>query len=349
MVFNKGLVVLLIVSMFLLSSCEVYQTFSGTTGNAVKEDTDKETSQETTDTSEETEVTETEVVPEETKPVEESVAEETAEEIPVEETSEALPVEMPKEKAVVILVEETELVNLVPKAEDPDKDSKLAFTFTSPLTESGEWQTTYGDAGEYTVTVTVSDGESTTSRDVLIIVNKKEEAPTIDSSNPIESGLVADETQSLDFSAESSDLNSDTLSYEWKIDGYAVGTETQYTYQTTYDDAGTHTVKVDVTDGISLASKIWSVEVKNVNRKPVLEGIADISASETDTIVITALATDDDNDNLEYSISESRFTQEDNVFTWETGYDSAGTYTIVVSATDGQDTTEHEISVKVAT
>ena len=32
-----------------------------------------------------------------------------------------------------------------------------------------------------------------------------------------------------------------------------LGTETQYTYQTTYDDAGTHTVKVDVTDGISLA------------------------------------------------------------------------------------------------
>ena len=32
----------------------------------------------------------------------------------------------------------------------------------------------------------------------------------------------------------------------------------------------------------------------------MLEGIADISASETDTIVITALATDDDNDNLEY-------------------------------------------------
>ena len=346
MVFNKGLVALLIFSMFLLSSCEVYQTFSGTTGNVVSEDTEDENSQETvedtTDTSEETtEVTE-EVVPEET------ATEEVVEEAPAEETSEALPVEMPKEKPVVILVEETALVNLVPKAEDPDKDSKLAFTFTSPLSESGEWQTTYGDAGEYTVTVTVSDGESTTSRDVLIIVNKKEEAPTIDASNPIESGLVADETQSLDFSAEASDLNRDALSYEWKLDGEPTGTETQYTYQTTYDDAGTHTVKVDVTDGISSASKIWSVEVKNVNRKPVLEGISDISASETDTIVITALATDDDNNNLAYSISDPRFTQEDNVFTWETGYDSAGTYTVVVSASDGQDTTEQEITVDVA-
>ncbi|MBI2649924.1 hypothetical protein HYX04_01270 [Candidatus Woesearchaeota archaeon] len=252
-----------------------------------------------------------------------------------------------EEKPVVIVVEETELVSLSPQAEDPDKDTNLIFTFTSPLNENGEWQTAYGDAGEYTVTITASDGESTTSRDVLIIVNKKEETPTIDSAKPIESGLAIDETQAVEFSVAASDLNKDALSYAWKLDGADVGNEASYVYQSTYEDSGTHTVKVEVSDDLSSASKIWSVDVKNVNRKPVLEKIEDIKAKETDRITITALATDDDKDTITYSISDKRFEQEDNVFTWQTDYDSAGTYEVTVSANDGQDTTEQSFMVTV--
>ena len=256
-------------------------------------------------------------------------------------------VERAKEKPVVITVQETELVSLSPQAEDPDKDTNLVFTFTSPLNEKGEWQTTYGDAGEYTITLTASDGESTTSRDVLIIVNKKEETPTIDSSKPIESGLTIDETQSVEFSVAASDLNKDTLAYVWKLDGTDVGNEEAYTYQSTYEDSGTHTIKAEVSDATSSTNKIWSVDVKNVNRKPALEKIEDIKAKETNTITITALATDDDKDTITYSISDDRFKQEDNVFTWQTDYDSAGTYKATVSANDGQDTTEQEFTVTV--
>lgn len=271
--------------------------------------------------------------------------EETMEEELTEEVEEVISIE-PKEKPVVIVVQETDLVNLVPKADDPDKD-KLVFTFTSPLDENGAWQTAYGDSGEYTVTVTVSDGESTTSRDVLIIINKKEESPVIDSAKPIESALTVDETQSVDFSVKASDLNKDPLTYGWKLDGEDVSDSTEYTYQTTYDDSGSHTIKVEVSDGLSSASKLWSVDVKNVNRKPVLEEVGDIEAKETDKIVITALATDDDEDSITYKISDNKFMQEDNVFTWHTDYDSAGVYEITLSSSDGQDTTEETFKVTV--
>ena len=322
------LAILLVLSVFLLSSCEVYQTLYGsganvTTGQVVAP-IKNETMEERVETPEEPE-----------------------EEVPVEEEPEVVPVKS-TEKPVVVVVQETDLISLVPKAEDPDKDAILAFTFTSPLNDDGEWQTTYGDSGEYTVTVTVSDGELATSRDVLIIVNKKEESPTIDSSKPIESSLTIDETQSIDFSVTASDLNNDPLSYEWKFDGAVVATGTEYTYQSDYDSAGTHTVKIEVNDGLSSATKIWSVDVRNVNRKPVLEEMGDIEARETDTVTITALATDDDNDQITYSISDSRFTQEDNVFTWETDYDSAGTYEVTISAGDGQDTSEETFTVAVA-
>lgn len=280
----------------------------------------------------------------EEKPTEETPIETvTPEEKPVEEQ----PTEPTGEKPVVIVVQETDLVSLAPEAEDPDSDTSIVFTFTSPLDDNGEWQTAYGDSGEYTITVTASDGESTTSKEVLIIVNKKEEAPVIDVAKPIESALIIDETQGIEFSADATDLNKDPLTYAWKVDGNDVGTESSYTYETTYDDAGTHTVKVEVSDGLSSDSRIWSIDVNNVNRKPVLEGLSDITAKETDTITITALATDDDQDSITYDISDNRFGQEDNVFTWETDYDSAGTYDVTISASDGQDTAEQTFTITV--
>ena len=181
----------------------------------------------------------------------------------------------------------------------------------------------------------------------MIIVNKKEEVPAIDTSKPIESGLTIDETQAIEFSVSASDLNKDPLTYAWKLDGVDVGNEATYTYQSTYEDAGTHTVKVEVSDGLSSASKIWSVDVNNVNRKPVLEELDDITVKETDIITITALATDDDKDEITYAISDNRFKQEDNAFTWQTDYEGAGTYEVTVSANDGQDTTEQELTITV--
>jgi len=59
------------------------------------------------------------------------------------------------------------------------------------------------------------------------------------------------------------------------------------------------------------------------------------------------LATDDDRDAITYSISDSRFAQEENVFTWQTDYASAGTYEVTVSASDGQDATEQTFTVTV--
>lgn len=340
---TRSLVVLLIISMFILSSCEVYQTLYGAKPKPTGEVVAPTENVSIENVSIEKEKPKEEVREEEKPPV---TGEVTEEEVKSEEKKEEV-MEKPKEKPIVIVVQETDLVSLSPKAEDPDKDTSLVFTFTSPLNENGEWQTIYGDTGEYTVTVTASDGESTTTRDVLIIVNKKEEAPTIDSAKPIESGLVADETQSIDFSVIASDLNKDPLTYAWKLDGIDVGDEDKYTYQTTYDDAGTHTVKVEISDGTSSTSKIWSVNVKNVNRKPVLEEINNIETKETEKIIITALATDDDKDSITYSISDKRFTQDNNVFTWQTDYDSAGTYEVTVSASDGQDTAEQTFTVTV--
>ncbi|GAG10411.1 unnamed protein product, partial [marine sediment metagenome] len=95
-----------------------------------------------------------------------------------------------------ITVDETELVSLKPKAHDEDEDI-LSYSFTEPLNQEGKWQTTYGDAGEYTVTVTASDGELSTSKDILLIVKKKNIAPTLESFAPEETKLSIDEGETI--------------------------------------------------------------------------------------------------------------------------------------------------------
>ena len=264
-----------------------------------------------------------------------------------EETIDEQPEVSQIDPSQAIIVEETEKVSLQTQASDPDGDA-LTFAFTSPLDENGQWQTTYGDEGEYTATVTASDGDLTSTQDLLIIVNKKEESPVLESFSPQSSSVSLEETQSQAFEVKVSDLNKDPLAYEWKLDGDVVSSETSYTYQTTYDDSGSHTVKLDVSDGISSVSQIWAVEVANVNRLPILLEISPVSAKETDTITLIAEATDDDNSPLSYSISDARFAQEDNVFTWATDYDGAGSYTVTVSVSDGEDSDSQDVQITVA-
>lgn len=280
---------------------------------------------------------------------EEEVSEEEAEEteifVPVDEikieedTSEE---EVVEEEAKVIIAQETDKISLGIDAEDPDED-ELLLKYSSPLDEMGEWQTTYGDEGEYTVTVTASDGTLSDSMDVLIIVNKKEEAPEIDEFSPESLTLDVDENSKLEFSSSASDKNDDELSYAWKLDGDDVGTKKSFNYKMGYDDAGSHTVKLVVSDGSSETTKLWSVSVKNVNRKPKLKEIDDISVKETETVTIKPEATDMDGDDITFTISEP--VGDSGV--WETGYDDSGEYEVTVTASDGEDKTSQTVKITV--
>ncbi len=287
-----------------------------------------------------------EQVPEanETTPINEPATEEKTE--VTEEKTETEVVENAAEaqegKAIVIIASETDLVNLVPKASDPDAD-KLAYTYTSPLGADGKWQTKYGDAGEYTITVTVSDGELSSTKDVLLIVNKKDEAPKIDSFSPDTTAIKIKETDPVDFKVSASDLNSDPLTYAWKYDGTDVSSTDSFAYKSTYDDAGSHTVKLDISDSALTTTQLWSISVENVNRKPELAKIEDITVKEGETVKISPQATDPDGDAITSTISDP--VGDDGV--WDTTYDDAGEYDIKVTASDGTEGVSQDVKVIV--
>jgi len=240
------------------------------------------------------------------------------------------------------VVEETEYVRVLPKGYDPDEDG-IEYTFTSPLDDSGEWQTTYGDAGEYTATVSVSDGELSSSKDFDIIVTKKEESPVIEEFNPSDGSIEVDEGSGIDFSVVVSDKNGDELSYVWKVDGEEVSTSRSYRYDPSHMDAGEHIIEVIISDGVNEIRKRWVVTVRNVNRKPELVDIGDITVKETETVVLEPSATDEDGEGIAYTISEP--VGNDGI--WETTYDDAGEYTVTVSVSDGIDEVSKDVKITV--
>lgn len=341
----KKLVVLSLIGIFLLSGCEQLKELYGIQPSGEEEYIPIE---EIKIEEEPEGIIELPPIPPEEKiPKIEEIVEEKKEEVKEPPKEEIKVEEKPKKEAKVLIVKETDLISLRPKASDPDKD-KLIFSYTTPLDKEGKWQTAYGNAGEYTITITASDGQLSTTKEVLIIVNKKEEAPVIDEAIPKEETLEAKENSKIEFSIKASDLNKDPLKYSWKLDGKEASTEKSYTYNIGYEDAGQHTIKVLVSDGTKETSKIWAVKVENVNRKPILEKIADIRVKETETIILAPKATDPDKeDQLTFSIDSDKFKKVDNRFEWKTTYDDSGEYSVEVTASDGKDKVSQTVKITV--
>jgi len=223
------------------------------------------------------------------------------------------------------VIQETEKLSLKVNATDPDAD-KLAITYSPPLNENGEWQTNYGDAGEYKATITVSDGIKSASNDVLIIVNKKEESPKIESFIPTQDTLNVNETESIDFRVLASDVNKDTLAYQWLLDGKKANDGQEFTYRTTYSDAGMHFVSAVVSDGTENVSKEWKVNVEKIDVQGLLDSIPDAMANEND--VVSLKLPDFEKYGLIYTISEPIGNKNE----WRTTYNDDGTYNVRVHA-----------------
>ena len=234
-----------------------------------------------------------------------------------------------------IQVEETQLVNLKVDAEDADKD-KINYTFSAPVDSQGKWQTNYGDAGEYVVTITANDGTNNVEQKVLLLVKKKNVPPTIED---VPQKLEVDEGDLVRITPKISDPNKDavTLTYSSPLskDG---------TWQTDHKSAGDYSVLVTASDGEAETKAKVLLTVRNVNVPPALSGLDDeLTVKEGDKITLKPIVSDEDGDKVEVSISDPL--GDDGV--WQTTYTDHGTYVVTVSASDGKDTVTKEVKITV--
>lgn len=224
------------------------------------------------------------------------------------------------------IITEGETVNFPNlKATDPDGDL-INYTFTSPLNKSGEWKTNIGDHGDYKMTITASDGVNTVTQDVLIIVKKKNSAPTIELNEPVKTK----EGQTLTLEPDVKDEDGDEVTLTFS------GWMTSKSREVEYNDSGNHRVTITATDGKEVTTKEIIIGVENVNRAPVIEEIAPVRIKEGEKVTLNPKATDADGDVLSFDFSQP-FDEEG---TWMTKRGDAGEYEIRVTANDAFDSAQ---------
>ncbi len=86
----------------------------------------------------------------------------------------------------------------------------------------------------------------------------------------------------------------------------------------------------------------------SVNHAPFLNPIQDITLDEGEEVIIVAVGSDPDGDNLTYQVNSSKFTEYyGNLFTWLSQDGDGGVYTITVTVSDGQLADTQELLVTV--
>jgi len=210
------------------------------------------------------------------------------------------------------------------QATDPDGDP-ITYTFTPPLDADGKWQTGVGNAGEYRVTITASDGKNSVNQLVIIEVMGKNQPPRITLASK---EIKVKEGESVTIDAKATDPDGDKVVVSF--DGWM----TSHFRTTGFDDAGMHEVEIIASDGTHTAKEMVKVIVQNINRAPTISQIADVLIKEGDKITVNPTASDPDGDRVTFQYGAP--ISPDGI--WQTTTQDVGKYRINVTASDSQDT-----------
>ncbi len=252
------------------------------------------------------------------------------------------------------IVNEGVNLNFAVTGDDPDGDG-LTFSISSTNLPVGytfvdgvfDWIPGFEDAGIYSATFQVTDGEFTAETTITIEVVNFARWSLI----PIGDKEVL-ENDNLGFTITYSNPDSDDLTLtSTALPGTATLTGDVFDWTTTFDDAGIYPVTFTITDGVFSQDETINITVTNVNRAPEMTLIGNKETDENINLNFTVLATDDDGDALTFSISATDlpvgYTFVDGVFDWTPSFDDDGVYSATFSVTDGTDAVEEIISITV--
>jgi cytochrome c len=204
---------------------------------------------------------------------------------------------------------------------------------------------TYGEPGTYTAKVTVKDPKGATGTatvEIVVTDPPGNVAPTVEAAGDPTAGKPP---LAVQFSAAGSDPDGDPLTYAWDFgDG---GTSLLQNPSHTYNNNGTYTAKVTVSDGRG-GTATDTVVVTVGNRAPTVELTATPTSGKAPlTVSFSAAGSDPDGDALTYAYDFG----DGKTATGRTSthkYSKAGVYTAKVTVTDtggATDTAEVQITV----
>ncbi len=128
------------------------------------------------------------------------------------------------------------------------------------------YQPPFGTAGDHEVIVNVTDNAgASVQKDWIVIVTRANRAPIIDNYGPMNlKPILGSDESKLTFSVNASDPDSDSLTYQWFIDGNDTGVRTPtFTLDRSQYGEGTYNLEVRVIDeNDTVTSLDWEITVK---------------------------------------------------------------------------------------
>jgi hypothetical protein len=273
-----------------------------------------------------------------------------------------------------ISINENAELSFTVQGSDPDDDAVTITADSEDLPEGWEymdndngtcdftWTPTFDDAGEYSVTFTISDEQYDIETEVVITVNNVNRTPVWDS---IPEAEETDEDQQLEFTVESSDPDGDALSIDassadlpegWQFTDNEDGTGT-FTWTPSYDDAGSYTLTLNLTDGDFEVDPDVSITVNNVNRAPGLVNPPDeFVINENVALEFTIEGDDPDGDAITIGAASDDLPEgwdfidngdDSGDFSWTPSYTQAGEYSITFTVSDDDLSQEYERTITV--
>ena len=192
---------------------------------------------------------------------------------------------------------------------DPDNDPLTFLKTGGPGQISAEglftWQPGFDANGDYTIDFKVSDGKNIVNDSFLLSVENVNRKPVeVKESEKTLYELQEGEQFSIDLSKKYSDPDDDLLTYKL-IKGPGDVKDGQYTYIPDFDSQGESEIVIEINDGKDSLLSRYSFNIKNVNRKPILN--LETNSNNNDSLTRDAFkikweSKDLDGENLSYNI-----------------------------------------------
>ena len=226
-----------------------------------------------------------------------------------------------------VVADEGETIILSPIVEDEDGD-EVELSYSGWMT-SNTRVTTFSDAGTYSVTLTASDGQTSTSQTITVFVNDMNTRPTISGVDD----MTVNEGDLVTLSPEANDAEGDDIAITYS------GWMNSNTRQTTFDDAGIYEVTITANDGQATTTRTIQITVLNVNRAPIIEVTEINEMNEGEYLSVSISFSDPDGDSVSAVIEEAlpdsmSFHQNPYAIVFEPIHDQSGTYDLTIVATD---------------
>nr|MBT4247197.1 hypothetical protein [Candidatus Woesearchaeota archaeon] len=241
----------------------------------------------------------------------------------------------------VFRVQETDFVKVNVNAVDPDQD-RVTYAFSSPLDEKGEWQTDFGDAGEYFINITASDGNSTSVEQVKILVAKKNRAPYIK-----EKKITIKENEVVDLKKVVEDHENDPLRFL-----FSGPFDKEGIWKPSYSDAGTYVFTFTVDDGEYKVPARVEIIVTQQNQPPeIISVFSDtniITAKEGENLKFFVTSQDGDGDDIKTIWKfDGRLISQESKDSYALDFDSAGKHELELTLDDGDDSIDRKWELMV--